>query len=48
MQKYEKLSDTIRELVNSNNLVGFWELYHKEEDRAIIDESLAYTEIEVY
>ena len=48
VQKYENLSDTIRELVNSNNLVGFWELCRKEEYRAIIDESLAYTEIEVY
>lgn len=48
VQKYENLSDTIRELVNSNNLVGFWELCRKEEYRAIIDESLDYTEIEVY
>ena len=48
VQKYEKLSDTIRELITSNNLVGFWELCHKEEYRSIIDESLAYTEIEVY
>ena len=48
VQKYENLSEIIGRLIYSHNLVGFWELCHKDDYRAIIDESLSYIDIEIY